>query len=197
MATSKVIHPAIVRVTHWINALAIGVMIMSGWVIHNAHPTLPFAISDRLTLGLGFIDALRWHFAATWVLIANFPVMLAFGLVSGRYVRKLLPFSFAELITTMRDALSGRLSHADLSVYNAVQKLLYLGVLATILLIILTGLSIWKPVQFQPLTALFGDFDTARLIHFCAMSAIVLFLLVHVTMTFVAPRTLLAMVRGR
>ncbi len=197
MKASKVIHPLIVRVIHWVNALAIGVMIVSGWAIHNAHPTLPFAIPERLTLGLGFIDALRWHLAAMWVVMANFLAMLAFGLASGRYVRKLLPLSFSELAATLRDALALRLSHADRSVYNAVQKLLYLGVLATIVLAILTGLSIWKPVQFQPLTALFGDFDAARLTHFCAMSAIVLFILVHVAMAVVAPRTLLAMVRGR
>jgi thiosulfate reductase cytochrome b subunit len=94
-------------------------------------------------------------------------------------------------------ALSGRLSHADLSVYNAVQKLLYSGVILAGIIVVLTGLAIWKPVQFQDLTYLFGDFDQARIIHFLAMSAIVAFLVIHVVMAFLVPRSLLAMIRGR
>lgn len=195
MTAPETIHPALVRLTHWVNAAAVMIMIVSGWAIHNAHPTLPFQIP--FTAGLGFIGGLRWHFAAMWVMTINFVILLVNGLASGRYSRKLRPISRDGMLETLRAALRGRLSHDDISAYNDVQKLLYVGVLAAIALAVLTGLSIWKPVQFWPLTALFGDFDTARLLHFSAMVAIVLFLVAHVTMALLSPRTLLAMIRGR
>ena len=197
MAQPKPIHPAFVRLTHWINAAAIVVMIGSGLAIHNAHPTLPFAVPPVMTLGLGFIGGLRWHFAAMWVLAANFILMICYGLASGRFRRKFLPLAPADVLQTLGDALRGKLSHADLSVYNGVQKLLYMGVLAAIALAILSGLSIWKPVQLQSLTLAFGDFDRARLAHFCAMAAILSFLLIHAAMALLTPRALAAMIRGR
>jgi thiosulfate reductase cytochrome b subunit len=197
MAHPKSIHPAFVRLTHWVNAAAIAVMIASGPAIHNAHPTLPFAVPPALTFGLGFIGGLRWHFAAMWVLAVNFILMIAYGLASGRYRRKFLPLAPGDVLQTLRDALRGRLAHADLSAYNGVQKLLYVGVLAAIALAILSGLSIWKPIQFQTLTLAFGDFDRARLVHFGAMAAIFLFLLVHIAMALLTPRTLAAMIGGR
>ncbi|MGA7680621.1 MAG: cytochrome b/b6 domain-containing protein, partial [Pseudolabrys sp.] len=63
--------------------------------------------------------------------------------------------------------------------------------------IVLSGLSIWKPVQFQELTALFGGYDIARYVHFFAMAAIVGFLSVHVALAMIVPRSLRAMVTGR
>lgn len=196
MQCARPIHPLVVRITHWVNAAAVIVMIASGLAIHNAYPTLPFPVPLWLTAG-GFIAGLRWHFAAMWVLMINLAVMLAVGIFSGRYRRKLWPIRIADLRHDLRDALSGRLSHTDLSVYNAVQRLLYAGVLVALTIAVLTGLSIWKPVQFRLLTDIFGDFDTARILHFLAMTAIVLFLLVHIGMAFLVPRTLLAMFRGR
>jgi thiosulfate reductase cytochrome b subunit len=192
-----VIHPFIVRATHWINAAAIIVMIMSGLEIHNAHPTLPFKVPQFLTLGGWLGGATQWHFAAMWVLMASGLVYLVYGFGSGRFHRKLWPISPRAVLGDTLAALSGRLSHADLSVYNAVQKLLYSGVILAGIIVVLTGLAIWKPVQFQDLTYLFGDFDQARIIHFLAMSAIVAFLVIHVVMAFLVPRSLLAMIRGR
>lgn len=196
MPGPRPIHPLIVRLTHWVNAAAVVVMIASGLAIHNAHPTLPFAVPDWLTVG-GFISGLQWHFAAMWVFTANGILMLGFGIASGRYWQKLWPIRPADVIRDVRAALTGHLAHADLSVYNAVQRLLYAGVLLALVAAVLTGLSIWKPVQFRLLTDAFGDFDTARLLHFLAMSAIALFLLVHVAMALLVPRSLLAMIRGR
>lgn len=195
MHQSCSIHPLVVRLTHWVNAVAVLIMIASGLAIHNAYPTLPFAVPAWLTVG-GFISGLQWHFAAMWVAMVNLTVMLGFGLISGRYRRKLWPIRPRELLHDARAALSGQLTHADLSIYNAVQRLLYAGVLIALVVAVLTGLSIWKPVQFRLLTDVFGDFDTARLLHFLAMSAIALFLLIHVAMALVVPRTLLAMIRG-
>jgi len=191
------IHPLIVRITHWINAAAIIVMIMSGLEIHNAYPTLPFMVPRAITLGGWLGGATQWHFAAMWVLMTSGLVYVTYGFVSGRFKRKFWPIRPREIIADVRAALSGRLSHDDLSIYNSVQRLLYSGVILAGFVAVLTGLAIWKPVQFQVLTAVFGDFDRARIIHFLAMCAIVLFLTVHVVMALAVPKSLRAMIRGR
>ncbi len=97
----------------------------------------------------------------------------------------------------IKDALTFQLSHEDLSVYNAVQKLLYLGVIVAAFVAVLSGLSIWKPVQLQALTALFGGYDFARYVHFAAMAAIVGFLVIHVSLAVLVPKSLRAMITGR
>lgn len=190
------IHPLVVRITHWINAVAMMVMIMSGLAIHNAHPVLPTVVPASLTLGGWLGGAIRWHFAAMWLLAANGLIYLAYGLVSGRFRRKLLPISLPEAITDVRAALTGRLDHQDLSGYNAVQRLLYVVVILAGVLAVLSGLAIWKPVQFGGLTALMGDFDNARIVHFLAMATIVLFLVVHLAMALLVPRSLKAIIVG-
>jgi thiosulfate reductase cytochrome b subunit len=191
------IHPLIVRITHWINAVAIVAMIMSGLEIHNAYPTLPFKVPSFFTLGGWLGGATQWHFATMWVLVGNGSVYVAYGLASGRFRRKLLPISPRGVIVDGLAALRGKLAHHDLSKYNSVQKLLYAGVIGAGIVIVLSGLAIWKPVQFQELTFLFGDFDNARLVHFLMMASIALFLVVHVGMALLVPRSLLAMLRGR
>src|SRR5262249_27964191 len=191
------LHPLIVRITHWVNATAMILMIMSGWQIHNAYPTLPFRFPEGITLG-GWLGAgTQWHFAAMWLLLANGLVYLTYGLLSGRLRRKLLPIRLAGLAADLTAALTGRLKHDDLAAYNAVQKLMYLGVIGAGLLAVLSGFAIWKPVQFRELTYLFGDFDTARIIHFLALVAITLFLAVHVVIALLVPTSLRAIVRGR
>src|SRR5262245_30086243 len=191
------IHPVWVRVTHWVNALAMLVMIGSGWEIYNASPLFPFTFSKSITLGGWLAGALLWHFAAMWLLAVNGLVYLVLGLATGRFRRKLLPIRPGEVVADTHAAFTGKLSHDDLSVYNAVQKLFYLGVIIAGIVIVASGLSIWKPVQLQELTALFGGYDAARFVHFFAMAAIVGFLVIHVVMAFVVPRSLRAMIIGR
>lgn len=192
-----VIHPLHVRITHWINALAMLIMIGSGWQIYNASPLFPFTFPSGLTLGGWLAGGLLWHFAAMWLLVANGLVYLAIGLVSGRLRRKLLPIRPGEIIVDLWAALTGRLSHADLSAYNAVQRALYLGVLMAGVVIVASGFAMWKPVQLQALAALFGDYEGARLVHFFAMAAIVSFLVIHVLMALLVPKSLRAMIVGR
>jgi thiosulfate reductase cytochrome b subunit len=192
-----VVHPLWVRITHWINAVAMVLMIMSGWRIYNAAPLFPFVFPDSITVGGWLAGALDWHFAAMWLLVMNGLVYVTFGIAGGRFRRKLLPIRPADVIADARAALTGRLSHADLFAYNAVQKLLYLGVVLAGLVIVLSGLAIWKPVQLQELTALFGGYEAARYVHFFAMAAIVGFLIVHVVMALLVPRSLRAMITGR
>jgi thiosulfate reductase cytochrome b subunit len=192
-----VIHPAWLRLTHWINAIAMFVMIASGWQIYNASALFPgYTFLNGITLGNGLADALLWHFAAMWVLAVNGLCYLAVGLATGRFRRKLLPIRPREVFADVGAALSGRLDHPDLSVYNAVQKLLYLGVILAGIVIVASGLAIWKPVQLQELTALFGGYDTARFVHFFAMAAIVGFIAIHVVMALRFPKSLRAMIIG-
>jgi thiosulfate reductase cytochrome b subunit len=194
------IHPAWVRVTHWVNALAMFVMITSGWRIYNASPLFPFRFPPEITIGDGLdglSGALLWHFAAMWLLVVNGLVYLALGILGGRFRRKLLPIRPADVVRDLGAALTGKLSHEDLSVYNAVQRLLYLGVIAAGIVMVLSGISIWKPVQVQELTATFGGYNAARFVHFFAMAAIVGFLMVHIVLAILVPKSLLAMIRGR
>jgi thiosulfate reductase cytochrome b subunit len=192
-----VIHPVWVRVTHWINVVAMIVMIGSGWEIYNASPLFPFVFPRGITLGGWLAGALLWHFAAMWLLAVNGLVYLVLGVLTGRFRRKLVPIRPADVLSDARAALTGKLNHDDLSVYNAVQKLLYLGVILAGIVIVLSGLAIWKPVQLQELTALFGGYDAARYVHFFAMATIVGFLIVHVIMALLVPKSLRAMITGR
>jgi len=173
------------------------VMIGSGWEIYNASPLFGFAFPGSITLGGWLAGALLWHFAAMWVLAINGLVYLTLGIATGRFRRKLFPIRPADVISDALSALRGKLAHDDLSVYNAVQKLLYLGVIVAGIVVVLSGLSIWKPVQFQELTALFGDFDAARYVHFLAMAAIVGFLVVHVLVALLVPKSIRAMIKGK
>jgi len=196
-SAAPAIHPVWVRVTHWINAIAILVMIGSGWQIYNAAPLFPFNFPKSISLGNWLAGALLWHFAAMWVLAINGLVYVTLGIVSGRFRRKLLPISPAQVLADAKAALSFKLSHEDISRYNAVQKLLYAGVILTGIVIVLSGLAIWKPVQLQELTALFGGYDFARYVHFVAMAAIVGFLVVHVALALIVPKSLRAMIVGK
>jgi thiosulfate reductase cytochrome b subunit len=191
------IHPVWVRITHWINAVAMVLMIMSGWRIYDASPLFPFLFPDAITIGGWLAGALLWHFAAMWLLVVNGIVYVALGILTGRFRRKLFPIRPSDVVRDLGAALAFRLSHADLSVYNAVQRLLYVGVIVAGLVAVLSGLSIWKPVQLQEITAVFGGYNAARYVHFFAMAAIVGFLLVHITLAILVPKSLRAMIIGR
>jgi thiosulfate reductase cytochrome b subunit len=193
----QVIHPVWVRITHWINAVALVVMIASGWRVYNASPLFRFEFPQAVSLGDGLADGLLWHFAAMWLFVVNGLIYVTLGIATGRFRRKLLPVRMGDIIRDIRAALTGKLSHDDLSVYNAVQRLLYIGVILAGFLAAVSGLSIWKPVQVQELTAVFGGFDAARYVHFFAMAAIVAFLVLHVALAILVPRSLRAMILGR
>ena len=193
----KTVHPLLIRITHWVNALAILVMVMSGWKIYNASPLFDFVFPDDITLGGWLGGALQWHFAAMWLLALNGLIYLAYGIGSGHLRRRMLPISPRGMIGDVLSALRGKLSHADLSVYNAAQKAAYLGAILLVIGLILSGLAIWKPVQLYWLAALMGDYEGARLVHFFCMSGLVLFVLVHVAMVVLVPKTFLTMITGR
>jgi thiosulfate reductase cytochrome b subunit len=191
------IHPAWVRITHWLNAIAMLVMIGSGWEIYNASPLFGFRFPGSITLGGWLAGALLWHFAAMWLLAINGLVYVALGLVTGRFRQKLLPIHAGEVAADIKAALTFKLAHDDLASYNAVRRLLYAGIILIGMVIVLSGLAIWKPVQLQWLTALFGGYEAARHVHFFCMAAITAFLVVHVLLALLVPNRLRAMVTGR
>jgi thiosulfate reductase cytochrome b subunit len=197
VAEQPLIHPGWVRACHWINAVAILIMIGSGWQIYNASPLFNFVFPKSIALGQWLGGALLWHFAAMWLLVLNGIVYVTLGILSGRFRRKLLPISPRAVLADVKAALSFKLAHDDLSHYNAVQKTLYVGVILIAAVIVLSGLAIWKPVQFQELTSVFGGYDAARYVHFVCMAAIVGFLVVHVSLALLVPKSLRAMIAGR
>jgi thiosulfate reductase cytochrome b subunit len=191
------IHPLVVRVTHWINALAILILVASGWRIYNASPLSDFRFPDGGTLGGWLAGALQWHFAAMWLLAVSGLVYVTYGISSGHCRRKLLPVAPAAVWRDVAAAFRGKLAHEDLRVYNAAQRAAYLGANLIATLLVLSGLVLWKPVQFHALGVLMGDYEGARYVHFLAMAALVLFVIVHVVMVLLVPRTFPTMFTGR
>ena len=191
------LHPAPVRVMHWTNALAMIVMITSGWGIYDDYAIVSgLHFSGSLRLGSWAAESLLWHFAAMWLLAVNGLIYLIYGLVTGRLRERLLPIRVRDLVQTVRDTLRFHVAHEDLTVYNAVQKVLYIVVILAGVSQVVTGLAIWKPIQFSGLVDLLGGFQGARLLHFLGMAVIVGFLAVHVALSLLVPRTLWAMLTG-
>ena len=191
------LHPLPVRIMHWINAVAILIMISSGWKIYNDDAIFRWLhFPDSLALGRWAQNGLQWHFFGMWIVALNGLAYVAYGFATGRFRRLLLPIRLHDLHAAINDALRLRLAHDDPTQYNAVQRVLYIGVILVIVLIVLSGLALWKPVQFSEFTWLFYDFQTTRLVHFLCMTTIVLFLVVHVALALLVPHTLVAMVTG-
>lgn len=197
MAAHDIIHPAWLRITHWSNAAAVVVLVTSGWRIYDATSFLGFTIPAAWTLGGWLGGALAWHFAAMWLLVANGVLYLAINLVSGRLRRQFLPIPPRQVLRDLAAALRGRLSHADPRHYNSVQRLAYVFVMVDIILVVMSGLVLWKSVQFPLLRTLLGGYEGARRVHFFCMAGLCAFIVVHVVMVALVPRTLVAMLRGR
>ena len=191
------VHPAVVRLTHWINALAILIMVASGWRIYNASPLFDFKFPGELTLGGWLGGALQWHFAAMWLLVLNGIVYVVYGFVSGRFRQRFLPITVRGILGDVFDALRGKLAHDDLTVYNMAQRAAYVAVILGIVVIVASGLAIWKPVQLQWLAGPMGGYEGARLVHFFAMAAVVFIAIVHIVMVVLVPRTFPSMITGR
>ena len=191
------LHPLPVRIMHWINVAAMFIMVTSGWGIYNDDVIIRgFAFPDSLRLGEGAEWSLNWHFAGMWLLVLNGLSYFAYAIYTGRFRERLLPIRVGDIIHTIRETLRFHLAHEDLTTYNAVQKILYIVVLLAGILQVVTGLAIWKPVQFSWLIALVGDFQTARILHFAGMAVIVGFVVVHVALAILVPRTLWAILTG-
>jgi thiosulfate reductase cytochrome b subunit len=197
MDRNDVIHPVWLRLTHWANALAVVVLVTSGWRIYDASPFFDFHIPPKITLGGWLGGALQWHFAAMWLLVVNGLIYLGVNIFSGRLKRQFFPLTPRQFMADFIAALKGKLAHADPRHYNAVQRFAYLFVMLDIVLVVMSGLVLWKSVQFPLLRELLGGYEAARRVHFFCMATLVGFFIVHIAMVALVPRTLLAMIRGR
>ena len=194
---NKIIHPLWLRLIHWINLVALIIMVLSGWRIYNASPIFDFVFPKSITLGGWLGGALLWHFAAMWLVFANGVLYLFLNILTGRFKARFFPIRPHDLLHDFSAAIKGKLKHDTLAEYSALQKLAYLFVIADVILLVLSGLVVWKSVQFPLLRALMGDYDNARIVHFFAMAALLAFAAVHVVMVALVPKTLLMMIRGR
>jgi thiosulfate reductase cytochrome b subunit len=191
----KKIHPLGLRVMHWLNAFAIVMMIGSGWQIYDGSPLFNFTFPALITIG-GWLGAgIAWHLAFIWLLMGNGLVYLVWGFSSGHFRRKLWPISPRAVLGDLGRAFTFRLGHQK-GVYNAVQKLLYAGVIFAGVAVVVSGLGIWKPVQLWFFTDLCGGYFVARYVHFFAMACIVAFSLVHVALVVMVPKVLPSMITG-
>jgi thiosulfate reductase cytochrome b subunit len=191
------VHPLIVRVCHWLNVLAVLIMITSGWAIYNASPLFGFEFPFAITLGGWLAGALQWHFAGMWLFALNGLLYVAYGILSGHFRRKLLPIWPSQVLKDVLAAFRGQLAHEDLSVYNAAQRAAYLALVLLLALLVATGLVLWKPVQFYWYGQFLGDYEGARLLHFFAMAGVAFIVLIHVLMVIAVPRTFPTMITGR
>ena len=194
---SPLTHSLWLRVTHWLNAIAIIIMILSGWQIYNASPLFPFRFPRGIALGGWLGGALLWHFAAMWLFICNGLAYLVLCIATGRFRMKFFPLRLKTMFAEFWLAIRFKLKHDDLSHYNMLQKFAYLVAILDAILLVCSGLVLWKSVQFPLLRDLLGGYDTARLVHFVAMAIMVAFIAVHVALVAIVPRTLLGMIRGR
>lgn len=196
-AARACIQPLWLRVTHALNAVAVLALMGSGWRIYDASPIFALRFDPHWVLGTWLGGALLWHFAAMWLLVGNGLIYLVLATVTGRWRRWFLPVRPRDVAADLWAALRGRLAHEDDARYNAVQRLAYLGAIALVVLAALSGLAVWKSVQFPLLRAAMGGYDNARVVHFFAMVGILAFLVLHVAMALLHPRTLRLIVLGR
>ena len=190
----RVIHPWPLRVTHWLNAVAIVMMIGSGWQIYDASPLFGFTFPPLITIGGWLGAAIAWHLACMWLLVINGLIYFGWSAGSGHFA-KFFPLSPRAVWRDFIAALTFKLPH-EMGVYNAVQKLLYLGVLVAGVVIVLSGLAIWKPVQLWFFCDLFGGYFAARYVHFFAMAAIAGFFFIHLVLVLMVPKVLPPMITG-
>ena len=173
---------------HWVGAASVLCMMLSGWAIYNASPSLPFTFPRWMTLGGWLAGGIAWHISVMWVLFADGVAYLLYGCLSGHFRQDIGPRGPRAVVRDLIAALTGKLDHR-LGQYNAVPRLLYTGVIVVICLVVATGLSIWKPVQLSWLTDLFGGYPGARGTHLAAMICIALFIIVHLVLVVIFPRT--------
>ncbi len=174
---------------HWTNAAAMLVMITSGWGIYDddviiTRAALPAVSAAGRLGGLEPQLAFRRHVVPG----DQRAVLLRLRLFTGRLRERLLPIRLRDVIHTVNDTLHFKIAHEDLTTYNAVQKILYIVVMLAGISQVVTGIAIWKPVQFSGLVRLLGGFQRRALIHFAGMAVIVGFLVVHVALSLLVPQ---------
>ncbi len=205
-------HHWIIRVTHWAAFVLIFGMVTSGLQIYRAYPRFgerggPYypnifhnvAFPEWMRLGGWLAGGINWHFFLMWPLVGIGLLYVTYLIVSGEWKKLLFrPSDARPALEMCKYYLRLRKDHPPQGKHNALQKAAYTGIVLLGALSVLTGLSMWKPVQIAWLTGLFGGFQAARYWHFWAVWLFVGFTIVHVVLVFVVdPASLRAMITGR
>ena len=182
-------HPFIIRFTHWVNFIALGVMVLSGLRIYNASPIWSFKIPAMFTFGGWLAGARQWHFFAMWLFFVNGIVWIVYN-ITTKHGRRTTLFSpskdFSGILPMIKYYLRIQKAHPAVRKYNALQKLAYTGISVIAVGVIVSGIGIYWPVQFGWVTKIFSNYDTARIWHFLFMAALVLFFVGHIMMVLIA-----------
>lgn len=183
------------RALHWLNAVSVLALILSGWAIYNAAPFYPIRFPAWLTLGGHLTEALRWHFLFMWTFGVSSLALIGLRIAAGRGGPPLWPVQSKcvrrEIAAVLRLDLAHRAGE-----YIHCQRLLYLTVFGASVVAFLSGLALWKPVQLHAIATLFGGYEAARRVHFWAMAAIGGFVVIHLVMVAIVPSTLAGMLLG-
>ena len=181
-------HPLIIRITHWLNAVALLIMIASGLRIYNASPIFDFKIPSILTLGGWLGGARQWHFFAMYIFVFNGVVYVLYNIFTkhGRQTTLFRKQDVAGIFPMVKYYLRLQKEHPTQGKYNALQKSAYTTVLFLALGVVLSGIAIYWPVQFSFLTSLFSKYDFARKWHFVFMTSLVGFIGGHLFMVLLA-----------
>ena len=192
----KHVRPGLLRMSHWLNAILILAMLLSGFGIYNGSPYFHFQFPEFLIIGSTVVESAQWHLALMWIFVTASLAYLIFGIFSGHFRRHFIWASRARLYADIKKALTFKLKYQPHS-YNAIQRIAYSVVCILIVVLVLSGLALWQPVQFQVLTLLMGDYENTRTIHFVATSLLVSFMLIHLSMALAFPRAIWAMITGK
>lgn len=177
-------HPFIIRLTHWVNFIALAIMVTSGLRIYNASPLFAFRVPDLLTLGGWLAGARQWHFFGMWLFAVNGVMWIIYNIIS-RHGRQTTLFRGSDLtgvLPMVQYYLRIRKEHPPHKKYNALQKLAYSTIPLAALGAILSGMAIYWSVQFSGIASLFGGYEVARGFHFIFMALLVMFFGGHLVM---------------
>jgi thiosulfate reductase cytochrome b subunit len=203
--------PAAIRITHWCNAVFVVLMVGSGLQILGAYPALGprgaqywwyplqnVAPPGWLTIGGWLAGGRHWHFAIAWFFIANGLIYVVYFFASGEWRRRLFrpDRDTGNAVRQFAYYIGVRKEPPPEHFYNGLQRFAYSGVLLLGIVMVLSGLAIYKPVQFYPLTLIFGGYDGARVVHLAGLCLFAIFVAVHIVLVSLQPRELLNMVSG-
>ncbi len=181
-------HPFIIRCTHWINVVALALMVTSGLRIYNASPLFDFKIPEVFTLGGWLAGARQWHFFAMWLFVVNGLVWIFYN-IATEHGRQTTLFRLSDrlgILPMIKYYLRIQKEHPSVKKYNALQKLAYTTISLAAIGVILSGIAIYWPVQFSWLTSLFGNYDAARVWHLIFMFTLILFFFGHILMVMIS-----------
>ncbi len=183
------------RICHIVHAFSAIMLMSSGWAIYNADPLYDFLFPKHISLGLYLTEALRWHFLLAWILLLTSVIYSVSRLVLNLGGPSIRHFSLMSILDTLYNAMRFSLFYRR-GEYNPLQRLMYTGIFILSLMLVFSGVALWKPVQFNLLIDMFFGYEVVRHIHFWLMIVLFCFLIVHVCMILIHPSTLMNMIFG-